>query len=173
MGTEGDGIDCMICGERFRSVGHHVTKKHHMPVREYRERFGIRPGVPLSCQETRAAFAAAIHRTIDAGALEAHYAHNAERAVIGGKAAAIKANRKGIPRRNRLPVAERLRTVRKVIALVAEGSTIIGAAREAGIGRSCLHEWLKDFPAEREQLSALRKPGPIAKSVEAISTAGY
>jgi len=41
LDNDKEKIQCVICGEWFRKVGAHITQKHGMTAREYREKYGF------------------------------------------------------------------------------------------------------------------------------------
>lgn len=48
---EGRAVECHICGDWYRSVGHHVRQVHKISPAEYRQRFGLNRSTPLCSRE--------------------------------------------------------------------------------------------------------------------------
>lgn len=57
-----NGVQCHICGEFFKSLGHHVSRAHKLKPREYRTRYGIPAGTSLTSKQYAAACRARNHR---------------------------------------------------------------------------------------------------------------
>lgn len=45
--AQGEYVECHVCGEWFRSVGHHARWKHRLSPEGYRRRFGLNRRTPL------------------------------------------------------------------------------------------------------------------------------
>ena len=39
--TKGEKIVCVVCGKDYRQVGTHITQRHNMTARQYREKYGF------------------------------------------------------------------------------------------------------------------------------------
>lgn len=159
-------IACQLCGKRWRSLGHHLRKKHDMSADEYRDRFGIRRGEPLTSQAARDAFAASIRRTIDAGGLAEHYAGNADRASRAGRTGqAIRqalqdAGHAVAPGAPKLAKAD----VEAVIAAIEAGAKVATAVKRSPISYSGFHAALARHPELRERVAKaksakVKRPG--------------
>jgi len=161
-GQASDRVECRICGRLFHSIGHHVRKAHDISANEYRDRFGILRSAPLTSDATRSKMSAAISRTIASGALDAHYATNAERAsdaAAEGNRIKAELGRAGQPGTDDVT---RARILTSTIEAVESGATIATAVKRSPIAHTTFFQWLTDFPELRERLSTAKSRQPTS-----------
>lgn len=154
-----DLVECRLCGTRWRSLGHHLRHGHKMSADDYRDRFGIRRGEPLTSQATRARFQQAIRQTIAAGALAEHYAGNGARA---GPASAI-----GHEVRHRLvaaglvppfgaPATPRA-VIEGIVVAIEAGAKVATAVKQSPIVYSAFHAGLGRHPDLKIRVEAAKR----------------
>jgi nitrite reductase/ring-hydroxylating ferredoxin subunit len=51
LASDGDRVQCHICGHFFHALNQHVMKKHKMACEDYRLAFGLNTGQPLASPE--------------------------------------------------------------------------------------------------------------------------
>jgi len=56
LATDGEKIQCHICGKWFRAIGPHAAQKHAMSADEYREEFGFNRSTGLVSTASRAKY---------------------------------------------------------------------------------------------------------------------
>lgn len=49
---DGDRIQCLLCGRRYKALGHHLRQSHDMTADDYKEAYGIPWTYGLVCGET-------------------------------------------------------------------------------------------------------------------------
>lgn len=143
-----DAIDWLEGKLYVWSLGHHIVRAHDMTVDDYRDRFGLARGEPLTSPATRARFVAAISATISDGKLDAHYAGNAgrasEAATIGAREYYVRraeglAEKKGAPS---LPRA----AIEAVVQQIEAGAKVATAVKRGSISYSAYHAGLARHP---------------------------
>ena len=147
MIADEDWPTCMVCSQRFQSVGRHVRRAHGMSPDEYRDRFGIRRGVSLSGAASRARVGERMRRTIASGSLAPHYAGNAARALTAGLAGVaaretLRAGGTQMQLGNPHPRA----TIADVVSTIEAGAKVSTAVKRAGISYSACHARLNRHP---------------------------
>ena len=66
---DGDELDCLECGRRFRQLGRHLRAVHGMTPAEYRRAHDMPAGTPLAGRSTREARSRRLRDMIAAGVL--------------------------------------------------------------------------------------------------------
>lgn len=162
--TDDGLVECRLCGRRWRSLGHHLRKGHGIDADEYRDRFGIRRGEPLTSPATRARMSDAIGRTIAAGKLDGHYAGNAARASDAGAAGDLAKRRlraAGVEFPHGTPRTLR-RHIRLIVEAVEAGAGVATAVKASPISYTTLHAGLKRHPDLKARVEAAKRAGPGA-----------
>ena len=157
----GETVTCLLCGRAFRSVGHHIVRAHAVSVEDYQDRFGIPRTRSLAGEETRAAFAASVTRSHEAGKLLAHVRQLAAQAGAhgeGSKRTKRLIAEQGVRRLGKEPSITHA-TVASIIATIESGVTAAGAVKRAGIAWSSFHAALRRHPDLKARYEAL----PIRK----------
>ena len=170
-------VECLLCGRRYRSLGHHLVRAHDMTVDQYRDQHGIRRTRPLTAPVSRQRWQEKIAAQIAAGALDAHYAGNAERAAAARPASqrALRQMRAlGVPRRPSRPPRTRDELV-AIVAAIEAGATRADALAVASISESRFYAAIRCHPdlkarmagvAERKarRSATAARPGRVAGS---------
>ena len=47
LATDGERVQCHLCGKWFQALNQHIMKKHRMDCDDYRARFGLNWGASL------------------------------------------------------------------------------------------------------------------------------
>ncbi|MGI4733004.1 MAG: MucR family transcriptional regulator [Janthinobacterium lividum] len=170
-------VECRICRRRFRSLGHHLVRAHDMKVDQYRDAHGIRRTHPLTAPASRKRWQEKIAAQIAAGALDAHYAGNAERSAAARSASqrALRETRAlGLPRRSSRPARPREELV-KIVAAIEAGAARASALAAASISEGGFYAAIRRHPdlkarmarvAERKTRRTVTaaRPGRVAGS---------
>ena len=77
--TDGDRLQCHICGKWRKGLGNHAFKTHNLTADEYRERFGLRYTTALLAPASSAKLSASISRVMDLERLESNRANADQR----------------------------------------------------------------------------------------------
>lgn len=84
----GDTIICLLCGRRYRGVGHHVVRAHDITIDEYKDRFGIPHTRSLVGESTRSAMSITTSQQHKDGVLKEHVKRLASQSSRAGRAGA-------------------------------------------------------------------------------------
>lgn len=151
--------ECLICGGRFKSVGHHVRKAHGITAMDYRDMYGIPRSRKLTSAETRDTFAAQARARGLGTDQEARRA--ASDTAVQKSRVAIKgliASGRVWGGRNRHP----RETIAQVVSRAESGERPYQIVREMGIAWSAFHGGLKRHPdlLARYQALPIRRGRP-------------
>lgn len=154
-----DRVECRLCGRRFHSIGHHLHRAHDLSADEYRDRFGIRRGEPLTSPSTNARLAARLRDTIASGALDEHFAGNADRAADAGHAAAVtKAGLRsaGVVLPHGSPPTPRV-VIEAIVIAIEGGAKVATAVKRSPITYSTFHAGLGRHPELKARVAAAKR----------------